>query len=62
GQDKPVFVYKLIAKGTLEQKIQELQRKKADLADAVLDGGASQNLALTQDDLQAILAPLHSQD
>ena len=61
GQDKPVFVYKLIAKGTLEQKIQELQRKKADLADAVLDGGASQNLALTQDDLQAILAPLHSQ-
>ncbi|WP_426207448.1 SNF2-related protein [Massilia sp. TWP1-3-3] len=61
GQDKPVFVYKLIARGTLEQKIQELQRKKADLADAVLDGGASQNLALTQDDLQAILAPLHEQ-
>jgi hypothetical protein len=59
GQDKPVFVYKLIAKGTLEEKIQELQRKKADLADAVLDGGASQNLALTQADLQAILAPLH---
>ncbi len=59
GQDKPVFVYKLIAKGTLEEKIQDLQRKKADLADAVLDGGASQNLALTQDDLQAILAPLH---
>ena len=60
GQDKPVFVYKLIARGTLEQKIQELQRKKSDLADAVLDGGASQNLALTQADLQAILAPLHA--
>ncbi len=59
GQDKPVFVYKLIAKGTLEQKIQDLQRKKAELADAVLDGGAAQNLALTQADLQAILAPLH---
>jgi superfamily II DNA or RNA helicase len=58
GQDKPVFVYKLIAKGTLEQKIQELQRKKAELADAVLAGGAAQNLALTQADLQAILAPL----
>jgi SNF2 family DNA or RNA helicase len=59
GQDKPVFVYKLIARGTLEQKIQDLQRKKAELADAVLDGGAAQNLALTQADLQAILAPLH---
>jgi hypothetical protein len=27
GQDKPVFVYKLIAKGTLEEKIQLLQQK-----------------------------------
>ncbi|MES3021992.1 MAG: DEAD/DEAH box helicase [Pseudomonadota bacterium] len=58
GQDKPVFVYKLIAKGTLEEKIQELQRKKAELADAVLAGGVAQDLALTQADLQAILAPL----
>ena len=58
GQDKPVFVYKLIARGTLEQKIQELQRRKAELADAVLAGGATQDLALTQADLQAILAPL----
>jgi hypothetical protein len=58
GQDKPVFVYKLIARGTLEQKIQDLQRKKAELADAVLAGGEAQNLALTQADLQAILAPL----
>ena len=58
GQDKPVFVYKLIAKGTLEQKIQELQRKKSALADAVLAGGAAHDLALTQADLQAILAPL----
>ncbi len=58
GQDKPVFVYKLIAKGTLEEKIQELQRRKAELAGAVLAGGGAADLALTQDDLQAILAPL----
>jgi hypothetical protein len=58
GQDKPVFVYKLIAKGTLEQKIQELQRWKAGLADAVLAGASAQELALTPADLQAILAPL----
>jgi superfamily II DNA or RNA helicase len=58
GQDKPVFVYKLIAKGTLEEKIQELQRRKAGLADAVLAGAAAQDLALTPADLRAILAPL----
>lgn len=58
GQDKPVFVYKLIAKGTLEEKIQEMQRRKAELADAVLAQGPAQALAITQDDLQAIFAPL----
>jgi hypothetical protein len=58
GQDKPVFVYKLIAKGTLEEKIQELQRQKGDLADAILAGGQNDGRAMTQDDLQAIFAPL----
>ena len=60
GQEKPVFVYKLIAKGTLEEKIQEMQRRKAELADAVLAQGPAQALAITQDDLQAIFAPLKS--
>ncbi|WEF32147.1 DEAD/DEAH box helicase [Pseudoduganella chitinolytica] len=58
GQDKPVFVYKLIAQGTLEEKIQELQRRKGDLADAVMGEGGQLNAALTQEDLQAIFAPL----
>jgi superfamily II DNA or RNA helicase len=58
GQDKPVFVYKLIAKGTLEEKIQQLQQKKSELADSILAEGESQKMALTQEDLQAIFAPL----
>jgi superfamily II DNA or RNA helicase len=58
GQDKPVFVYKLIAKGTLEEKIQLLQQKKADLAQSILAEGESQKMALTQEDLQQIFAPL----
>ncbi len=58
GQDKPVFVYKLIAKGTLEEKIQALQQKKADLAQAMLADGGVQAVQITQDDLQAIFAPL----
>ena len=58
GQNKPVFVYKLIAKGTLEEKIQLLQRKKADLAQSILAEGEAQKMALTQDDLAQIFAPL----
>jgi SNF2 family DNA or RNA helicase len=57
GQDKPVFVYRLIASGTLEEKIQELQRRKAALADAVLAGGDVQGLQITHDELLGILAP-----
>ncbi|MFD2365008.1 DEAD/DEAH box helicase [Pseudoduganella sp. GCM10020061] len=61
GQDKPVFVYKLIAKGTLEEKIQLLQQKKSELAQSVLAEGEQQKLVLTQEDLQAIFAPLDEQ-
>jgi hypothetical protein len=32
GQDKPVFVFKLITRGTVEEKIQQLQQEKAALA------------------------------
>lgn len=60
GQDKPVFVYKLIAKGTLEEKIQVLQQKKAALAQAMLNAGEGRSAAITQEDLQAIFAPLES--
>jgi superfamily II DNA or RNA helicase len=58
GQDKPVFVYKLIAKGTLEEKIQLLQQKKSDLAQSILAEGESHKMVLTQEDLQQIFAPL----
>ena len=58
GQGKPVFVFKLIAKGTVEEKIQALQRKKSALADALLAGGDADSVRITQDDLQAIFAPL----
>jgi SNF2 family DNA or RNA helicase len=58
GQDKPVFVYKLIAKGTLEEKIQLLQQKKSDLAHSILAEGEAHSMELTQEDLQQIFAPL----
>ena len=41
GQTKPVFVYKLIAEGTVEERIVELQNKKGRLATATLDARAA---------------------
>jgi SNF2 family DNA or RNA helicase len=58
GQTKPVFVYKLIAQGSLEEKILELQARKADLARGILEGGLTSAVALTQSDLNNLLAPL----
>ena len=42
GQDKPVFVYKLIAAGTVEERILELQARKGSLAAATLDGASGE--------------------
>ena len=50
GQVKPVFVYKLIASGTVEERILELQERKGSLADAMLDEGSWAG-SLTADDL-----------
>ncbi len=55
GQDKPVLVYRLVAKDTVEERILELQAKKRSLADTAL-GDASQAAAITRDDLLALLA------
>ncbi len=56
GQEKPVFVYKLIAKGTLEERIVEMQKKKGALAAGLLDGDANAAGALEAKDLQALFA------
>ena len=55
GQDKPVFVHRLVAAGTVEERILELQAKKRALADAALAGtGAA--ASLSREDLLALLA------
>lgn len=54
GQDKPVFVYKLIAEKTVEEKIIELQKKKRALADAVYAGGKQQKSNLETDELLSL--------
>ena len=58
GQDKPVFVYKLIARGTVEEKIQQLQQKKAALAAGVLENHSDASWQLQPGDIDALFAPL----
>ncbi|MFI8980631.1 DEAD/DEAH box helicase [Ectopseudomonas khazarica] len=58
GQDKPVFVYKLIARGSVEEKIQHLQQAKASLAEGVLGSGGQGRWQLDEADLAALFAPL----
>ena len=54
GQDRPVMVYRLVAKDTVEERILELQAKKKALADAAL-GEAERAAGLTREDLLALL-------
>ena len=58
GQDKPVFVYKLIARGSVEEKIQQLQQAKRSLAQGVLAGSGQGETRLSEEDLAALFAPL----
>ncbi|MEZ5658083.1 MAG: DEAD/DEAH box helicase [Burkholderiaceae bacterium] len=59
GQDKAVFVYKLIAAGTVEERILAMQADKAELADAVLsesfDGATG---SLRAEDLLGLFEPV----
>ena len=57
GQSKPVFVYKLIAQGTVEERMLELQERKRTLAAGLYAGASGSPLALTAADLERLLAP-----
>ncbi|MGZ8903653.1 MAG: DEAD/DEAH box helicase, partial [Methylobacter sp.] len=59
GQDKPVFVYKLITENTVEEKIIAMQERKRALAESIYKVGAKEeSLKLTAEDLTALFEPL----
>ncbi len=58
GQDKPVFVYKLLTQGTVEEKILALQDRKRGLADNLLAGAAPLQHLITAEDLDVLFQPL----
>ena len=49
GQDKPVTIVRLIARGTIEEKVLALHEEKRELADAVLAGGDASGRLSTAD-------------
>jgi len=58
GQQKAVFVHRLVASGTIEEKMAVLKEKKRSLADSIFDPDGAPTLAMTEDDLEALFAPI----
>jgi len=55
GQDKPVTVVRLVARGTIEEKILSLKAKKRELTQAVIGDDAAALAGLTQADVARLL-------
>ena len=58
GQDKPVFVYKLVTMGTVEERMVQLQERKRQLGEAVYDEAGGAEGLLTAEDVDFLLAPI----
>ncbi len=56
GQDRPVQVHRLIAEGTLEDRIAALLEKKRELADAVIGSGEGWIAELSDDELTELVS------
>ncbi|MBG6213443.1 superfamily II DNA or RNA helicase [Cryobacterium sp. CAN_C3] len=57
GQTRNVMVYRMVATGTIEEKVVALQKQKAQLFTAVLDDDAMFSTALTAEDIRGLLEP-----
>jgi non-specific serine/threonine protein kinase len=54
GQDKPVFVYRLVVRDSVEEKILQLQERKRDLVDQLIATEGSVFKALTREDVELL--------
>ncbi len=57
GQENPVFIHRLVARDSVEDKILQLQKKKRALAEGVI-GDASKNADLSKDEILNLLNSL----
>ncbi len=56
GQTRQVFAYRLVTRGTVEEKIVELQKSKRDLADAIIQADSSLIRDISREDLELLLS------
>ena len=56
GQTRNVMVYRLIASGTIEEKVMALKARKAELFNSVIDSDGSFSSGLDADDIRALFA------
>ena len=56
GQTKPVFIHKLVAADTIEEKMEVLKEKKSALARSLFDDNGEPTLAMTEADIELLLA------
>jgi non-specific serine/threonine protein kinase len=56
GQDKPVFVFKLITRDSVEEKILQLQERKRNLVDQLISTESSFFKSLTADDVKVLFS------
>jgi SNF2 family DNA or RNA helicase len=56
GQEKPVFVYRLVTRGSIEEKMELLKDRKRELARGIFDADAGSTLDLTERDIDDLFA------
>ncbi|MCQ4162165.1 SNF2-related protein [Roseomonas sp. GC11] len=58
GQEKPVFVHRLVALHSIEEKMEVLKDRKRALTEMVLGGEEGGALRLTESDIEELFAPM----
>ena len=60
GQDKPVFVYKMITESTIEEKMLALKENKKALAQSIYSGSSEgkSGMHFTIEDIEDLFAPI----
>jgi SNF2 family DNA or RNA helicase len=56
GQKKEVEVWRMIAEGTIEERMDQLQQEKRELFQQVITGKDSESAKLTEEDIRMILS------
>jgi SNF2 family DNA or RNA helicase len=56
GQTRPVTVYRLLTRGTVEEKVVRLQAKKRELATAIDESGAGDAAGWSMEDMESVFS------